>query len=224
MTTEDRSHLYPASFHRTSLIEAVSIATSLALLALGMLRAIPVIADSLIVGDELVLRPNEISWLLAFVPPMFLGLLMRRRKQAIIDDVEQWESLALDKPIRAEVSVKDHAGDLLPCEYVALITLWFGDSTTRDEADKFMDKIKDALGLFLKEAGRDPLVRRSPRHLGDWLNETFRIEGLRHIEVHSSKFRPVASRPRPVVSPRSRRPAKPVDARPEMALQQAGTC
>ncbi|MBL6600778.1 MAG: hypothetical protein ISP41_17970 [Alphaproteobacteria bacterium] len=113
-----------------------------------------------------------------------------RHKERIREMVGNWAPLVFRDPVWVRTGVRDSSGEILDCKFEAEMTLWFSDSDSAREAEKFQGKIRDALKLFLEEASQDPVLRRSKNYLNDWINDSFEMADLQKIEIRTIKFYP----------------------------------
>lgn len=191
MSADPRNHLLPDNFQYYVIAEGACFTFSIVFISMMLFSLLPKVIDAMFGAEQIIISATELTYL--GISALFLagGIGLRKRKQFIAEDVGNWVELEFDDPLDVDVNIKDYSGKFTECEFIVKMKLWFENQDKHGEASRIVEQIQKALKLYLAEAGQDPVMRQSPIYLADWLNDSFVLDGLKRIEVVSSKFQPM---------------------------------
>jgi len=171
------------------MVEAACAGLALIVVGLALRGILPDILGSLMDGAPF--RPGLRPFVeLSIAVPWFLvGYLVRQRRRDLAAELDSWQSMPFEKPIRTDVTIRDFSGRRVQCSFEARAVLWFADDAALAGAEPHKERVAGMIADLLKKAAVDPTLRQSTGYLSDWVNENLMIDGLAKTELSSSRFR-----------------------------------
>lgn len=182
-------HPLQGRVQRLMIVEAACAAIALIVVGLTIRGILPDISAS--VTDGAPFRPGmrplvELSFT---IPWLIVAYLVRQRRLELVAELEAWQPMHFDEPVRTEVSIRDFSGRRVRCSFEARAVLWFADDAALSEAELHRERIVDMVAELLKKAAGDATLRQSTGYLSDWVNDSLLIDGLARTELTASRFR-----------------------------------
>lgn len=143
-------------------------------------------------GDEWdPLRRREILDAVGALAAATLAYMCFRYRRDVRGRIDKWVKFEFAKPISIDLVIDDTSGRPIKVRFTVDMDFWFEDEDGAQEARRIEEKIVATLELFLEEASRDPVARRSKTYFQEWIDEAFKMPKVAKIDVKSTDMRPI---------------------------------